>query len=59
MIDLIHKAVEMGITFFDTAEVYGLFTNEELPGEALHPIKNNVVVATKFDFFRRPQPKLR
>ena len=50
MIALIRKAVESGITFFDTAEVYGPFTNEELVGEALEPFKNEVVIATKFGF---------
>jgi aryl-alcohol dehydrogenase-like predicted oxidoreductase len=48
MITLIHQAVERGITFFDTAEVYGPFTNEELVGEALEPYKGRVVIATKF-----------
>src|SRR6188474_3011313 len=48
MIALIRKAVEMGVTFFDTAEVYGPFTNEELVGEALEPFKGKVVIATKF-----------
>jgi aryl-alcohol dehydrogenase-like predicted oxidoreductase len=48
MIDLMHKAVERGITFFDTAEVYGPFTNEELVGEALKPFRGKVVIATKF-----------
>ena len=48
MISLIRKAVEKGITFFDTAEVYGPFTNEELVGEALEPFKEQVVIATKF-----------
>ena len=48
MIDLLHKAVDRGITFFDTAEVYGPFTNEELVGEALEPFKDEVVIATKF-----------
>jgi aryl-alcohol dehydrogenase-like predicted oxidoreductase len=48
MIALLHKAVERGITFFDTAEVYGPFTNEELVGEALEPFKGQVVIATKF-----------
>lgn len=48
MITLIHKAVEQGVTFFDTAEVYGPFTNEELLGEALEPFKGQVVIATKF-----------
>ena len=48
MISLIHKAIDFGVTFFDTAEVYGPFTNEELVGEALKPYRNNVVIATKF-----------
>ena len=48
MIDFLHKAVERGVTFFDTAEVYGPFTNEELVGEALEPFKGQVVIATKF-----------
>ena len=48
MITLIGKAVEKGITFFDTAEVYGPFTNEELVGEALEPFKGQVVIASKF-----------
>jgi aryl-alcohol dehydrogenase-like predicted oxidoreductase len=47
-ISLIRAAVERGVTFFDTAEVYGPFTNEELVGEALEPIRNQVVIATKF-----------
>lgn len=50
MIAVIRQAVEEGITFFDTAEVYGPFTNEELVGEALAPFKKNVVIATKFGF---------
>src|SRR6187402_4008682 len=50
MITLISKAVEKGITFFDTAEVYGPFTNEELVGEALEPFKGQIVIATKFGF---------
>src|SRR5882762_7438921 len=50
MISLIRTAVEQGITFFDTAEIYGPFTNEELVGEALSPIRNQVVIATKFGF---------
>jgi len=49
-IALIRAAVEKGITFFDTAQVYGPFTNEELVGEALAPFRNNVVIATKFGF---------
>jgi aryl-alcohol dehydrogenase-like predicted oxidoreductase len=48
MITLMRKAVERGVTFFDTAEVYGPFTNEELVGEALAPFRGNVVIATKF-----------
>jgi len=50
MIDLMHRAVDLGVTFFDTAEVYGPFTNEELVGEALAPIRDRVVIATKFGF---------
>ena len=50
MISLLHGAVERGITFFDTAEVYGPFTNEELVGEALAPFRKQVVIATKFGF---------
>lgn len=50
MIALIHKAVESGVTFFDTAEVYGPYTNEELVGEALAPFRNKVAIATKFGF---------
>jgi aryl-alcohol dehydrogenase-like predicted oxidoreductase len=50
MIALIHKAVESGVTFFDTAEVYGPFINEELVGEALAPFRGKVVIATKFGF---------
>ena len=50
MIIFIRKAVEMGVTFFDTAEVYGPYTNEELVGEALVPLRNEVVIATKFGF---------
>ena len=49
-ISLIRGAVERGVTFFDTAEVYGPFTNEELVGEALAPFRNQVVIATKFGF---------
>src|SRR5258706_9350721 len=48
MITLIHKAVAQGVTFFDTAEVYGPFINEELVGEALAPFRDKVVIATKF-----------
>ena len=50
MISLIRSAVERGVTFFDTAEVYGRFTNEELVGEALAPLRVHVVIATKFGF---------
>ncbi|MCM1129387.1 MAG: aldo/keto reductase [Alistipes senegalensis] len=50
MIALIRKSVEMGVTFFDTAEVYGPHTNEELVGEALAPLRDKVVIATKFGF---------
>ena len=53
-ISLIRAAVERGITFFDTAEVYGPFTNEELVGEALAPVRDQVVIATKFGF--KPGP---
>ncbi len=49
-VDLIRKAVERGVTFFDTAEVYGPFVNEELVGEALAPVRDRVVIATKFGF---------
>ncbi len=50
MIALLRTAVERGVTFFDTAEVYGPFTNEELVGEALAPVRDKVVIATKFGF---------
>ncbi|HAH23609.1 MAG TPA: aldo/keto reductase [Prolixibacteraceae bacterium] len=50
MISLIRKAVEMGVTFFDTAEVYGPYINEELVGKALEPFKGKVAIATKFGF---------
>src|SRR5438270_3770264 len=50
MTALLRTAVERGVTFFDTAEVYGPFTNEELVGEALAPFRNRVVIATKFGF---------
>lgn len=50
MIKLIHSAVELGVTFFDTAEIYGPYTNEELVGEALAPYRDKVVIATKFGF---------
>ena len=48
MISLIRSAVERGVTFFDTAEIYGPFVNEELVGEALAPLRGSVVIATKF-----------
>src|SRR5437764_15228297 len=50
MISLIRSAVELGVTFFDTAEAYGPFANEELVGEALAPVRDHVVIATKFGF---------
>jgi len=49
-INLIHKAVEIGVNFFDTAEVYGPYSNEEIVGEALAPLRDQVVIATKFGF---------
>jgi aryl-alcohol dehydrogenase-like predicted oxidoreductase len=54
MISFLHAAVDRGITFFDTAEVYGPFTNEELLGEALSPFRGQVVIATKFGFQLNP-----
>ena len=57
MIALIRSAVERGITFFDTAEVYGPFTNEELVGEALAPLRDRVVIATKFGFDTSVDPR--
>ncbi len=57
MISLLRSAVERGITFFDTAEVYGPFTNEELVGEALAPLRNHVVIATKFGFDTSVDPR--
>jgi aryl-alcohol dehydrogenase-like predicted oxidoreductase len=54
MIALLRAAVERGVTFFDTAEVYGPFTNEELVGEALAPFRGKVVIATKFGFQLKP-----
>src|SRR3954465_5921334 len=50
MTALLHAAVDRGVTFFDTAEVYGPFTNETLVGEALAPVRDQVVIATKFGF---------
>ena len=55
MISLIRSAVEKGVTFFDTAEAYGPFTNEELVGEALAPFRGQVVIATKFGFKFGPE----
>jgi aryl-alcohol dehydrogenase-like predicted oxidoreductase len=57
MISLLRTAVERGITFFDTAEVYGPFTNEELVGEALSPLRDQVVIATKFGFDTTVDPR--
>jgi aryl-alcohol dehydrogenase-like predicted oxidoreductase len=57
MISLLRTAVERGITLFDTAEVYGPFTNEELVGEALAPFRDQVVIATKFGFKLSPEGK--
>src|SRR5580692_10888244 len=54
-IALIRAAVERGVTFFDTAEVYGPFTNEKLVGEALAPVRDQVVIATKFGFDISPE----
>ncbi|MGD0831664.1 MAG: aldo/keto reductase [Terracidiphilus sp.] len=54
MIALLRAAVERGVTFFDTAEVYGPFTNEELVGEALSPLRDQVIIATKFGFNLNP-----
>src|SRR5580698_6036533 len=54
MIDLMHKSVDLGVNFFDTAEVYGPFTNEILVGKALSPIRDKVVIATKFGFNLNP-----
>ncbi len=57
MISLLHAAVERGVTFFDTAEVYGPFINEELVGEALAPLRDRVVIATKFGFDTSVDPR--
>ena len=56
-IKLIRRAVELGVTFFDSAEAYGPYRNEELLGEALAPIRDQVVIATKFGF-EKGQPAL-
>ena len=58
MIALLRRAVELGVTFFDTAEVYGPFANEELVGEALEPLRDRVVIATKFGFDLTRDPAL-
>jgi aryl-alcohol dehydrogenase-like predicted oxidoreductase len=58
-IALIHKAVDLGVTFFDTAEAYGPFVNEELVGEALAPHRERVVIATKFGFDIAPEGQRR
>ncbi len=55
MIRLLRTAVDRGVTFFDTAEVYGPFKNEELVGEALLPLRSQVVIATKFGFKHDPK----
>src|ERR1700683_508625 len=54
MISLLRKAVELGVTFFDTAEVYGPLLNEELVGEGLAPFRGQVVIATKFGWTANP-----
>lgn len=55
MISVLRGAVERGVIFFDTAEVYGPFTNERLVGEALAPVRDRVVIATKFGFELDPK----
>jgi len=57
MIELLRTAVERGVTFFDTAEAYGPFTNEELVGKALAPLRDRVVIATKFGFDNTVDPR--
>src|SRR5438445_9713411 len=57
MVNVLRKAVERGVTFFDTAEVYGPFINEELVGEALASLRGQVVIATKFGFNLDPTGK--
>src|SRR5918911_55814 len=59
MIALLRAAVEHGVTFFDTAEVYGPYTNEELVGEGLAPFRGQVVIATKFGFDLGPDGEQR
>src|SRR5208282_2899857 len=58
MVSLLRSAVERGVTFFETAEVYGPFTNEELLGEALAPFRGKVVIATKFGLKLNPNGSL-
>jgi aryl-alcohol dehydrogenase-like predicted oxidoreductase len=58
MVSLLRAAVERGVTFFDTAEVYGPYTNEELVGEALAPFRDQVVIASKFDGSRLTRARL-
>ena len=53
----VHRAIELGVTFFDTAEVYGPLSNEELLGEALAPFRGQVVIATKFGWAPNPDDK--
>jgi aryl-alcohol dehydrogenase-like predicted oxidoreductase len=57
MVSVIRSAVDLGVTFFDTAEIYGPFTNEELVGNALAPVRDQVVIATKFGFQIEPGGK--
>ncbi|HEY5777696.1 MAG TPA: aldo/keto reductase [Terrimicrobiaceae bacterium] len=57
MVSVIRSAVDLGVTFFDTAEIYGPFTNEELVGQALSPVRDQVVIATKFGFQIDPDGK--
>lgn len=56
-VELIRAAVDRGVTFFDTAEVYGPFVNEELVGKALAPVRDKVVIATKFGFHIDPETR--
>ena len=58
MIGLIRTAVDRGVTFFDTAEAYGPFANEELVGEALEPLRDRVVIATKFGWNFDPDGRM-
>lgn len=59
MVSLLRTAVDRGITFFDTAEAYGPFSNEELLGEGLAPVRDQVIIATKFGFAIDPETKER